>query len=187
MQPVDLRERSNFSLSKAVDLSNHQFIWRATLRSGLVILEQPGLSSDHLPRDEVAVMEYVPTKNQNFPVISCRVDLDKGERFVRYWTNVWKQGGGGFSQLYCIGIESRQGRFALLAFYPNFGAFALSNTKPFQPPWIPDPTKCLSTGSIIRGGKGTNHIGWVNDGFGGVALAQLNGDKKRIVFASLYE
>ena len=28
-------------------------------------------------------MEYVPTKRQDFPVIICRVDLDKGEAAVR--------------------------------------------------------------------------------------------------------
>lgn len=180
---IDLRERSQFSLSKAVDLSNHEFIWRATLRSGLVILEQPGLSSDHLPRDEVLTMEYVPTKRQDFPVITCRIDLDKGERCVRYWTNVWKQGRDGFTQLYCIGIESRDGKFAILAFYPNYRKFVLAATKPFSPPWVPEISKCLPPGCVVRGGAGTNHIGWVHDRFGGMVLAQ----QKQLTLAALYE
>lgn len=180
---VDLRDRTTISLEGARSASSLDFVWRATLRSGVVILEQPGLSSDALPRDEIAQIEYVPARREDLPVITCRINLDAGERFVRYWPNIWRDGRGGFQKLYCAGIENRQGRFALLAFYPLFGKFILASTKPFQPPWIPQINSCLPAGCILRGGPRTNHIGWCHEGFGGTVLAK----QKHLIFAAAYE
>lgn len=182
MAPIDLQYRAAFPLLKAIECSPHPLIWRATLRSGTVICEQPGLSSDHLPRDEVVRMEYVP-KQKGIPVVACNINLDKGERFVRHWTTIWKPAGGGQKRVFVLGIESRQGKFALLSFDPTLGKFALGAQKPFSPGWIPEATKGLPSDCIVRGGPGTNHIGWVHDGFGGTVLARAS----ELLFAAAYE
>lgn len=178
---IDLRVCATFPLDRAIADSQLDFVWRATLRSGTVICEQPGLSSDHLPRDEVVQMEYVPT-HEGLPVITCRVKLDDGERFVRYWTNLWSQKHQSTQRVYILGAESKHGKFALLCFYPRFGKFILSATKPFSPQWEPQaPTAHLPAECIVHGGPGTNFIGWAHDGFGGTVLAQ---SKRSLVFAS---
>jgi hypothetical protein len=168
------------TLEQALARTNHDFIWRATLRDGTVIFEQPGLSSDHLPRDEVIVMEYVPTRRPDFPVIECRVDLDKGERFVRYWSTVWRNNGG-TQRIYVLGVE-RQKKFALLGFYPNFGKIVFAGKKPFSPSWAPNPFANIPEGASLRGGPGSPSFGWVHEGFGGVVVNH----EKRLIFTSLY-
>jgi len=175
------------SLSAAIESaklhSSEEFIWAATLRSSDVILEQPGLSSDHLPRDEVVRIEYIPTRRNDFPVITCRVNLEKGERFVRYWTNIWKPTGQGIQRIYVVGIEAPEKKHALLGFYPMFKKFVLSNTRPFSPPWLPESLSLLPPEVVVRGGPGTDSISWVHQGFGGLVLVRGN----QLVFSAQYE
>jgi len=162
------------SIEQAQSLSNHDFVWRAVLRSGAVILEQPGLSSDSLPVEDVAEIAYIPTRqDQGLPAITCRVDLARGERFVRYWTTIWKNDAG-TQRLYVLGIEN-QGRHALAAFYPKYKKLVVARTRPFQPPWFPDTYKLLPPNTIFRGGEGHNFSEWFHDGFGGALLAPAPG------------
>lgn len=177
---IDLRVCATFPLDRAISESKLDFIWRANLRSGTVICEQPGLSSDHLPRDEVAQIEYVPTR-EGLPVVTCRVKLDEGERFVRYWTNIWSPRHRGTQRVYIIGVENRLGQYALIGYYPLFGRFVLSSQRPFSPQWLPVFDTHLPSGCIVRGGPGTNYIGWTHDGFGGTVMAQ---GRRSLVFSS---
>ena len=172
----------NISLDDAISQSQEEFVWRATLRSADVILEQPGLSSDHLPRDEVKLIEYIPTRQQDLPAISCRVDLDKGERFVRYWTTLHQPQRGQAQRLYCIGVEAG-GRYAILAFYPTFKKLVVADCRPFCPPWFPETFKILSQGTVIRGGPGTDHFDWVKQGFGGHVEQRDN----HLALSAIYE
>jgi hypothetical protein len=176
---MSIADVSPVSLSQAVALTSHEMLWRASLRSGAVILEQPGLSSDHLPRDEVFLMEYLPARQAGLPTVSCKVDLDKGERFVRYWTTIWRNGYG-TQRLYVLGVE-RANRFALIAFYPAFCKIVCSAQKPFQPPWTPDTFALLPV--IVRGGPGAGFIEWCQDGFGGRVVS----DERQLVMSAVYE
>ncbi len=182
MTTLDLRTRAAFPVDRAIAESQLDFIWKATLQPGTVICEQPGLSSEHLPREEVTQMEYVPTRG-DLPVVTCRVDLDKGERFVRYWTNLWSPQRRGTQRIYILGLENRQGQYALVGFYPMFKKFVLSTQRPFSPKWVPETTTHLPPQCIVRGGPGTNYIGWVHEGFGGTVLAQ---NKSSLLFAAAY-
>ena len=170
----------DITLDEARRLSTNDFVWRATLRGGAVILEQPKVSSDHLPSGEVILMEYVPTRGA-FPAIKCLIDIDEGERFVRYWTNIWRNGGA-TQRIYVVGIE-RHGRHALLGFYPQFGKIVLADHRPFQPSWEPQPFGNLSKDARMRGGPGTNYLQWTHEGFGG-GVEILPG---QMVFRSSYE
>ena len=168
------------SVEKALSLSDHHYVWRATLRDGTVILEQPGLSSDHLPRDEVVRMEYLPREN-GIPSVLCDIDLDKGERFVRYWTTLWHQGQGQ-RRIYVLGVEL-DGKHAMVGIYPHHGSsLVFATTRPFSPPWVPHPFKLLPEDAILRGGPGTPAFGWTYDGFGGLIINQ----GKVLVFSSVY-
>jgi len=170
------------AIETAKSKSSEEFIWAATLRSSEVILEQPGLSSDHLPRDEVVRIEYIPTRRHDFPVITCRVNLERGERFVRYWSNVWKPAGQGIQRIYVVGIEATEKRHALMGFYPMFKKFVVSHTRPFQPPWLPESLSLLPQGVVAKIDPGTNSISWLHQGFGGVVLARGN----QLVFSGQY-
>lgn len=173
---------SRISLDQAIAQSQEEFVWSATLRSADVILEQPGLSSDHLPREEVVRIEYIPTRRKELPVITCRIDLEKGERFVRYWTTLWKPKEGGTQRLYCVGID-RGAQSAMLGFYPMFGKIVLCDRHPFQPPWNPETFALLPPDISVRGGPGSDHISWIKDGFGGLLVSR----EGQLVFSSIYE
>jgi hypothetical protein len=170
------------SLDEAIAKSPEEFVWSATLRSADVILEQPGLSSDHLPREEVVRIEYIPTRQKELPVITCRIDLDKGERFVRYWTTLHQPQRGQAQRLYCVGVEAG-GRYAILAFYPMFKKILAADRKPFCPPWFPETFAILPPTTILRGGQGQGYLSWFNDGFGGHVQQRDN----QLVFSAIYE
>ena len=178
---IDLVGTPNVTLAQALALSSHEMIWAATLRSGTVILEQPGLSSDHLPRDEVSRLEYVPARRRELPTITCQFDLDKGERFVRYWTTIWRNGGG-TQRVFVLGIE-RDSRFAMLAYYPAQNKVVFAAKKPFTPPWQPETFSLLPPGIIVRGGPGSSFVEWVHEGFG----VRLVTGEKQLVMAAVYE
>jgi len=173
---------SALTYQQAASLTTHQMVWRAKLRSGETVWEQPGLSSDALPADQVVSIGYVPVKC-SAPTIECMVDLAKGERFVRYWTHVWKPHGQGTQQLYVLGVRAADGRHAMLAYYPMWNKMVLAASRPFTPPWTPDPFRLLPENAQIQGGVGSRFVGWTHHGFGGlVELANQN----RLVFRSLY-
>jgi hypothetical protein len=113
-------------------------------------------------------MEYVPCRVRGFPTLVCKVDVDKGERFVRYWSTVHAIMTGNNQRLYIFGVENRRNQFALMAFYVMFGKVVLAATKPFNPPWFPNTLALLPPGSVIQGGVGMNHLGWLHEGFGGL-------------------
>jgi len=169
----------DITLDEALRLSPNEFIWRATLRGGAVMLEQPRVSSDHLPAEQVITMEYVP-KQGGLPWIECLIDVDKGERFVRYWTTLWRNVGES-QRIYVVGIE-RHGRHALLGFYPRYRKLVLSDCRPFQPDWEPRPFGNLPKAASLRGGPGTNYLHWTHEGFGGEV--QIFPD--RMVFRAVY-
>jgi hypothetical protein len=169
------------SLDQACAHSTEEFIWRATLRSSEVIFEQPGLSSDHLPRDQVQMIEYIPVGRKDLPVITCQIDLDKGERFVRYWSNIWQQRKG-IQRIYCLGID-RDKQSAMLGFYPGFKKVIVADRHPFQAPWLPESFSLLPPEVLVRGGLGSDHISWVRDGFGGL----LRFEQDRLLFSANYE
>lgn len=168
--------------AQAVSFSTHEFVWRARLRSGDVIWEQPGVSSDHLPVDEVVGIDYVPCRRQELPTIETHVDLGRGERFVRYWTSIWTPRGIGTQRLYVAGIE-RLGRYALLCHYPRFNRIVFAAERPFQPFWNPEPFRLLPPASVSIGGPGTSHYGWHHQGFGGLASVLPN---NRLSFRAIY-
>jgi len=178
---MDLVSAAPLSLQQAIGHTPHEMLWRATLQSGAVILEQPGLSSDHLPREEVVLMEYLPAARQGLPTVSCKVDVEKGERFVRYWTTIWRNSGG-TQRIYVVGVENSK-KFALLAFYPNFSKIVVATTKPFQPPWEPNTFSILPPGVIVRGGPGATFVEWVHDGFG----ARIATGVRDLNMAAIYE
>ena len=163
--------------------SAHDFIWHARLRSGEVIWEQPGVSSDTLPVDEVIGIDYYPVRRDDLPSIEATVRLDKGERFVRYWTTLWKPTGRGTQRLYVLGVQ-RGERYALLCHYPQYNKLLLATTRPFQPAWLPEPFSLLPTGAATIGGPGTAYFGWVHEGFGGLVEIFAN---KRLTFRAIYE
>lgn len=165
--------------AQAVALTTHEMVWRATLRTGEIIHEQPGLSSDHLPRDEIVRMEYVPGRNHG-PVIECSVDLGRGERFQRYWTTIWRNGGGQ-QRLYVVGVE-RGGRHALLIWYPRSQKVAFADHRGFAAPWEPKPFYLLPTAATLLGGPGTTNVGWVHEGFGG----QVHMSPGHLKFQAIY-
>lgn len=145
--------------------TTHDFIWCARLRSREVIWEQPGVSSDHLPVDEVVGIDYVPTR-AGLPTIETNVDVGRGERFVRYWSNVWSPSTGK-QMLYIGGVQSA-GRHALYCFYPRHGKLVFATTRPFQPPRVPDAFCRLPDNAVRVGGQGHQYFGWHVDGFGGL-------------------
>jgi len=163
--------------------SVHEFIWHARLRSGEVIWEQPDVSSDALPVDDVIGIDYYPVRRDDLPSIEATVRLDKGERFVRYWTTIWKPNGRGTQRLYVLGVQ-RDAQYALLCYYPNYNKILLATTRPFQPAWLPDPFSLLPAGATTLGGPGTSHFGWIEDGFGGLVEVFPN---KRLTFHAIYE
>lgn len=163
--------------------SAHEFVWHARLQSGEVIWEQPGVSSDALPADRVVGIDYYPVRRNDLPGIEANVRLDKGERFVRYWTTIWKPNGRGTQRLYVLGVE-RAGRYALLCYYPQFNKMVLATTRPFQPSWLPQPFSLLPASAVTIGGPGTNHFGWVDEGFGGLVEVFPN---NRVTFRAIYE
>lgn len=154
---------------QALARSAHAFVWRATLRTGEVMWEQPGVSSDHLPADSVVQVDYVP-RDDLLPTIEGRVDLTKGERFVRYWTTIWTPTGRGKQMLYVLGVESH-GRHALLCYYSGFNKVVLAAQRPFNPMWTPRPFDLLPTDCTIVGGPGSSFFGWRHQGFGGLVEA----------------
>lgn len=152
---------------QAASLSPEAMVWCARLRSGETVWEQPGLSSDSLPADDVVAIEYVPNR-QSGPTVGCVIDVDAGERFVRYWTSIWKPDGRGLQRLFVLGIRSKTGRHALLAWYPMWRKLVLAATRPFTPPWTPEPFGLLPAAARFEGGPGMRHIGWTHEGFGAV-------------------
>jgi hypothetical protein len=168
------------TFEQARDNSQYEYVWRARLRSGDVIWEQPGVSSDHLPADRVVSIGYVPCRRPDLPTIDVTVDVDRGERFVRYWTTIWKPTGRGTQLLYCIGIEHR-GRHALLCYYTRYNKIVLASSRPFQPTWLPDPFGLLPRDATMLGGPGTARFGWLHDGFGGLVEIQPG---NRLLFRS---
>jgi hypothetical protein len=170
---------ASFSLAQSLGHIDHTFVWSARLRDGTVVHEQPGVSSDALPRDDVVGVTYHP-RVQGFPRIDCPVDLDAGERFVRYWTTIW-QSKRASQRLYVAGVE-RAGRVALVAYYARANKAIFAATRPFQPPWQPKPFHCLPSGAVLTGGAGTPAMGWRHQGFGG----ELRIEKGGLVFRAVY-
>lgn len=167
--------------AQALGFSTHEFVWRARLRSGEVIWEQPGVSSDHLPADQVVGIDYVPCTIKDLPTIETHIDLGRDERFVRYWTTIWTPRSRRPQRLYVAGVE-RRGRHALLCYYPMFRSVIFATTRPFQPFWTPEPFRLLPTDAIVVGGPGTPQCGWHHEGFGGMADALPN----RLSFRAIY-
>lgn len=168
--------------AQAVSLSDQELIWRARLRSGEVIWEQPGVSSDHLPVEQVVGIDYVPCARKELPTIETHIDLGRDERFVRYWTTLWTPKGRGTQRLYVAGVE-RRGRHALLCYYPAFNKVTFAAQRPFQPFWTPEPFRQLPSAAIIVGGPGTPQCGWHHEGFGGLAVALPD---NRLSFRAIY-
>ena len=173
---------STVTQQQAFNNTKHAMVWRARLRTNEVIWEQPGVSSDHLPADEVVQIDYVPVGRPDLPTIQAHVDLTREERFVRYWTNIWAPNGRGIAMLFVLGIK-RRNKHALLCYYPHFNKLVLAAQRPFQPSWTPKPFALLPPDCIAVGGPGTPRIGWVHEGFGG--LVELLADK-RITFRGYY-
>jgi hypothetical protein len=169
------------SFQQARNQSQHAFIWHARLRSGEVIWEQPGLSSDSLVADEVVGIDYVPCR-PNLPRLEANIDLARGERFVRYWTSIWSPKGNGVQMLYVLGIERRE-RHALMCHYPGFNKIVLAAQRPFQPPWIPEPFGLLPKAAISLGGPGCQYFGWHHEGFGGYVEVLPD---NRLTFRAIY-
>lgn len=177
---MDALPGTALSLDRAMQLSDHSFVWRARLRDGTVLHEQPGLSSDALPRHDVVGIDYVP-RVAGLPVISGHVDVGRGERFVRYWTTLWSQHRRDQQRLYVLGVE-RDGRYALFGFYPRYRKGILAARRPFTPPWVPRAFADLPDGVVLRGGAGTPMIGWQHQGFGG----ELRIQEGQLVFRAVH-
>jgi len=168
----------SYTLQQSRSQSDHEFVWAARLTDGTVIHEQPGVSSDELPRELVAQIEYVP-RIPGLPRLVCAVDLTAGERFVRYWTTLWKNRHS-TQRLYVLGVE-RGGRHSLLAYYPRANKAIFAAERPFQAPWQPLAFHCVPSGAILTGGPGTRGMGWRYDGFGG----ELRIDSGSLVFRAV--
>lgn len=166
---------------QAFEQAQHPIVWRAMLRTGEVMWEQPGVSSDSLPADQVVQIDYVPV-HDGLPTIEAHIDLAKGERFVRYWTTLWMPTGRGTQLLYVLGIRWQE-RHALLCYYPDFNKVVLAAQRPFQPAWTPRPFDLLPAGATAIGGPGSSFFGWHHEGFGG--LVQIV-SSTRITFRSIY-
>ena len=165
---------------QAQRFTTHDLIWRARLRSREVIWEQPGVSSDRLPADEVVGIDYVPTR-AGLATIETNVDLGRGERFVRYWTTVWSPNKGA-QMLYVAGVRSAD-RHALYCYYPRHNKLVVATTRPFQPPSVPEAFSRLPSHAVRVGGAGHQYFGWHVDGFGGLIEIQQDG---RLSFRGLY-
>jgi hypothetical protein len=167
---------------QALARSDHALVWRAALRTGEVIWEQPGVSSDHLPADSVVQIDYVP-RQEGMPTIEAHIDLMRGERFVRYWTTIWTPTGRGKQMLYVLGIRT-SGRYALLCYYPRFNKVVLAAERPFHPSWTPRPFDLLPPDATSVGGPGQAFFGWRYRGFGG--LVEVLPDN-RLTFRGIYD
>jgi hypothetical protein len=167
---------------QALARSSHALVWRAVLRTGEVMWEWPGVSSDHLPADSVVQIDYVP-RREDLPTIEAHIDLARGERFVRYWTTIWRPTGGGTAMLYVLGVQ-QAGRYALLCYYPHFNKVVLAAERPFQPSWTPRPFDLLPPDAVSVGGPGSAFFGWRYRGFGG--LVEVMPDN-RITFRAVYD
>jgi hypothetical protein len=147
--------------------------WMACLKGGQRIYEgtptgvdgngKLNISSDFLPADNVVALGYFPMRNKNHPNIVCNIDLDNGERFVRYWTTVQRVVSTGKSRLYALGwykVIANVKRYAILYFYPNENKVVLCNSRYAGPPLRPVHTFALVQDAIPLGGINQGYVGW---------------------------
>ena len=85
-------------------------------------------------------------------------------------------------RLYVSGVE-RQGRHALVCYYPAFNRIVFAAKRPFEPFWKPEPFRLLPSAAVSVGGPGTSEYGWHHEGFGG--LARVLPDN-RLSFQAIY-
>lgn len=105
------------------------YIWRAYMADGEIVEEHNDdryPSSEDLPKDEVARIEYVPLGGQQRPV-GVDINLDKGERFFRFWRrscSALVSGSGPLpttaeSTVYVLGIEKDGQKVVSVYIYPD--------------------------------------------------------------------
>lgn len=159
----------SISFDQARGFSREALLWYACLTTGETLWEQPGLSSDALPPEQVKQIGYRAT-TPGCPSIRCDINLDLGERFVRYWSSMWTPRHG-YSRVYCVGVR-HEDRYGLMGFYPGYRAFVLGATRPFGLPREPDWRKSLPSDAIMVGGPRERHLGFLHRGFGCTVTAE---------------
>lgn len=162
----------NPNINKSRFKTNELYGWIAHLCNGSSIYEgEPSglnpstkklsLSSDHLPEEDVVAIQYVHLSDNNRPVITCNIDLDKGSKFIRYWTTIKSMSRSGSRKLYALGwysIKNNNKVYAILYLYPD-GKVSLSNNRLSGPPYSPSPFILLEN-SIIIDKRISGYIGW---------------------------
>jgi hypothetical protein len=164
------------TLNDALRMSDHDYVWCATLLDGRNIFEQPGLSSDALPYDRVTDMAYLP-RLRDMPRLSCHASLIDGERIVRYWTTIWQPIRGDRQFLYVLGLR-RDDRYALIAWYPQSRRYVFADHRPFNAPWNPADPYVLLPDNVLR--LDGPSPGWRHNGYGG----ELSGAVMNMMFRS---
>lgn len=121
-------------------------------------------SSDFLPADQVTAIGYFPIKGNQLKIL-CEIDLDRGERFVRYWTGVWGLNAGK-RKIYALGWyrDTDNGRkYNILYFYTDEGKILISTNRFAGPPYTPrDTFALLPKDTLVQRTKTT--LSWDNDG-----------------------
>jgi hypothetical protein len=175
-------------------ITDEWMAWVAYLKGGAKIYEgmptgvdgngKPNLSSDFLPSDDVISLGYVPKRVESHPRILCNINLEEGERFVRYWTTLRQVFGAGHERLYALGwykVVDGEKRYAVLYFYPQHGKVVLCNRRYAGPPMKPDTFALLQEATVI-GGPGQGYIGWKDEYFE-VYLINVEGG---LIFQSIF-
>lgn len=154
------------------DYSNH-LIWIAHLSNGEQIYEgaithtfndgRNSYSSDFLNKEDVICLEYRPLIPSKLS-IKCNIDLEMGERFVRYWTVVKDLINGKEQRLYVVGwykIINNEKHYSLFYYYPDYNAFTLSNSRFTGIPYKPSLFGLLKEAETFNMlGSRDNFVGW---------------------------
>lgn len=162
--------------------TTEEFGWVAYLKGGIRVCEgqatgdnpynfmHTGCSSEFLPADQVYALGYVPLKDPKTPLLLCEIDLDRGERFVRKWTNVWRNGMG-MVRLYAVGWYREvngEKKYNIVYIYPKQSTngqlrLAMSVKMKDQPPAVlTDPFCLLPRETIVT--QHTGSVYWNHDG-----------------------
>ena len=116
------------------------YIWRAYLDDGTIIDEGQSsefVSSEHLPKDRVARLEYVPVEgkpNQSERPVGIDIDLKNGERFFRVWRksesfNLFAPKDSVSSTVFVCGVEKYGRKLYSVYLYPDGHVVVSTNSE----------------------------------------------------------
>ena len=116
------------------------YLWRAYLEDGTVVDEgqsEEFISSEHLPKDLVARIEYIPVEGKQSPnerPVGVDVDLKNGERFFRFWRksesfNLFDASDAVSSTVFVCGVEKGGRKLYSVYIYPDGHVVVSTNSE----------------------------------------------------------